>query len=480
MEKIKNIYTSLLVFVILLTSCQDTLEEIPRDFVSPNNFFNNPTEAKAAVYSLYNTLANGDAYNISLWWLNTFATPNTVPMTNVDAQVMGNFNYDALHPNLDYYRGAFKAILRSNLILEKVPNILMDPTERNALLGEAKFMRGLHYFNMVRLFGDVPLMTSSTILLNEARNNPRVNKEDIYNLIIEDLQFASEWLPITYPSSEVGRATMDAAKTVLSLVHLTRKEFKEARDISKEIIDAGNYSLVADYRHLYDPAFKNNEEHILSAQYLLFRVGSWFDSWMSPPGSNGCGFADGQLSVNPEWYEQYPETYRKEISMMTTYVTTQGNLINYDRPYIKKFHAWGPEIYCYGNDLNFPIFRFAEVLLIFAEAENEVNGPSLAAYETINRVRKRARTYPDGSEAVDELPDLAGLSQAEFREAVYEEREMELCFEGKSWFDLVRTDRLVSVNQAAGRSNVSETHLVYPIPQFAMDQNRGLIQNPGY
>jgi len=116
MEKIKNIYTSLLVFVILLTSCQDTLEEIPRDFVSPNNFFNNPTEAKAAVYSLYNTLANGDAYNISLWWLNTFATPNTVPMTNVDAQVMGNFNYDALHPNLDYYRGAFKAILRSNLL----------------------------------------------------------------------------------------------------------------------------------------------------------------------------------------------------------------------------------------------------------------------------------------------------------------------------------------------------------------------------
>ena len=475
-----NIYTFLIIIILTVSSCKDALVEKPLDFTSPNNYFNNSAEAKSAVYSLYNTLINGNAYNVSMIFLTELPTPALEGQVNPATVAIDNFTTDANVFPLEYYEGAYTGILRSNLIIEKVPSIQMDAVERDALVGEARFMRAFHYFNLVRLWGDVPLVTTSSLDLTKALNNSRTDKAQIYSLIKEDLQFAEKSLPTSYPPSEVGRSTKGAAKLLLSKVHLTLKEFDLAKTKSKEVIDLGVYKLMPDYRDVFDPAKKNNLEHILSAQYKMFRIGAWFESILSPPGTTGCGFAEGLASVGNKFYTEYPNSYRKEVSMLTSYTTTDKKVITYNKPYVKKYIAWGKEDVCFSGENNFPILRYADALLIFAEAENEVSGPTVGAYDAINQIRKRARTYPDGKEDKVSLPDLAGLSKDTFRQAVYREREMELCFEGHGFFDLVRTGRLISENKAAGKTNVSEKHLLFPFSQKALDLNQGLKQNVGY
>lgn len=479
MRLIKKAFLLLLSFC-LAGACKSTLDEKPLDFVTPDNFFKTALEAKAAVYSLYNTLINGNAYNVSLYFLADLPTLAMDGIANVNTVAADNFTHDANLAYLDYYGGAYVGIQRANLIVERVPAIAMNATERDAYLGEARFVRALHYFNLIRLFGDVPLITQSSITLDAAVNNPRTDRQQIYQLILDDLKFAENALPVSYPPSEVGRATRGAAKLMLARAYLTRKEFDLARAKSKELVELGTYQLMADYRDVFDPAKKNNTEHILSAQYKMFRVGAWFESILSPAGTTGCGFAEGLAGVGKKFFDEYPNTYRKEVSMMTSYTTTDNKTITYTRPFIKKYIAWGKENVCFSGDNNFPIMRYAEALLVFAEAENEVNGPTAAAYAAVNQVRKRARTRPGGVEEVAALPNLMGLTKDTFRQAIYREREMELCFEGHGFFDLVRTNRLLSENQANGMTNVSQKHLLYPFPQRALDLNKGLVQNPGY
>jgi starch-binding outer membrane protein, SusD/RagB family len=474
-------FTLILLLSLFSMSCKDALIEKPLDFTSPNNYFNNATEAKASVYSLYNTLVNGNAYNVSLYFLADFPTPALEGQPgNPAAVALDNFTTDANIFTLDYYEAAYTAILRSNLILERVPSIQMDAVERDALLGEARFMRAFHYFNLVRLWGDVPLVTTSSLDLTKAVNNGRTDKTLIYSLIKEDLLFADKALPVSYPPTEVGRSTKGAAKLLLSKVYLTLKEFDLARTKSKEVMDLGVYKLASDYRDVFDPAKKNNSEHILSAQYKMFRIGAWFESILSPPGTTGCGFTEGIAAVAKKFYDEYPSSYRKEVSMLTSYTSTAGKEFTYTKPYIKKYIAWGKEDVCFSGENNFPIMRYADALLVFAEAENEVSGPTAGAYDAINQIRKRARTYPNGKEDKVSLPDLSNLTKDTFRQAVYREREMELCFEGHGFFDLVRTGRLISENKAIGKTNVAEKHLLFPFSQKAMDLNQGLKQNVGY
>lgn len=465
--------------VLAVSSCKKQLDETPLDFAAPENFFKTEAEAKASVYSLYNTVVNANAYNFSIYLLADLPSPALDGITNPVNLSIDNFTFNASLAWLDAYQGAYTGIQRANLAIERIPAINMDVTLKNAYLGEARFMRALHYFNLVRLFGDVPLITAASIGLGTASGYPRTNKEQVYALIIDDLKFAENALPLNYPPTEVGRSTKGAAKLQLARVYLTRKEFDLARLKSKEVIDLGVYQLADNYRNVFDPATKNNAEHIFSAQYKMFRVGAWFESILSPGGTTGCGFAEGLAGVNQSFYDNYPNSYRKEISMLTSYTKTTGEVLTYSRPFVKKFIAWGPEDVCFSGENNFPIMRYAEALLIYSEAENEVNGPTTEAYNAINKIRKRGRTDASGVENVAALPDLAGLSKNDFRKAVYREREMELCFEGHGFFDLVRTDRLISENAAIGRT-VDPKYLYYPLPQYALDANKGLTQNPGY
>lgn len=277
--------------MLLAGSCKSALEEKPLDFVTPENFFKTATEAKASVYGLYNTLINGNAYNVSLYFLADLPTPAVDGIANVNTIAIDNFTYDATLGFLDYYGGAYVGIQRANLILERVPAIAMNAAERDAYLGEARFMRALHYFNLIRLYGDVPLVTTAAVDLTAATNSPRTDKQQIYQLILDDLSFAEKALPVSYPPSEIGRATRGAAKLMLARAYLNQKEFDKARAKSKEVIDLGVYKLMTDYRDVFDPAKKNNTEHILSAQYKMFRIGAWFESILSPSGTTGCGFA---------------------------------------------------------------------------------------------------------------------------------------------------------------------------------------------
>lgn len=464
-----------MIVALLFMGCSDALDETPLDFVAPENFFQNESEAKASVLALYNSVIKRENYSLMLPWMVDYTAPGFDVPRDSDQTLFYNFSFDpTFNVIFDFYVTSYEGISKANTVLTYVPEISSVPQDtKDVFLGEARFIRALHYFHLVRLFGDVPLITEVPTSVAEAEGSPRVDFNQIYDeIIIPDLEFASNALPDVYESSEAGRATKGAALGLLSKVYLTRKNYALAREKAKEVMDNGNYGLVDDFRDVFDQSTKNTKEHLFSGQFLAFRVSNLYPTAMSPGETTVCGIALG--TVNPEFYDAFPDSYRKDISIITEFEGT-----TFDGPQLGKYIDFNGSNGCWSSDNNFPILRYADVLLMFAEAENELNGPTQAAYDAVNSIRARARG--EGADPNVILPDLEGLSQDEFRQAVYDERVWELCFEAHGWFDLVRTDRLASeLENAPGRMAPDSRFNLFPIPQQALDRNPQLTQNDGY
>ena len=175
-----------------------------------------------------------------------------------------------------------------------------------------------------------------------------------------------------------------------------------------------------------------------------------------------------------DYYKNYPDDHRKEVNFFTEWSFTDPDTTVTFEPHFYKYHDPG-QTTSKQSSVNFPLFRYAEVLLIYAEASNEVKGPTPQAYQALNNVRQRARM----GKADSVLPDLSGLSQSGFRDAVLQERHWELAGEGKRWFDLKRTGRLLDVMSEDGK-NIMEKNRLFPVPSIELELNRGWQQNPGY
>ncbi len=259
-------------------------------------------------------------------------------------------------------------------------------------------------------------------------------------------------------------------------VLLTQKRWAEAAAKAKEVIDLNEYMLIPDYADLWLVANQNGPEHIFSIQSkALVDVPGRLTLQLMPISAGGNGNVLPEVDLFNTFSD---EDYRKEVSFVTEFVDEDGNVIPYPewsvpQPHIGKYQDPGEPNNLSGGDTNtnWPVFRYAEVLLIYAEALNEANGgPTEEAYVAINQVRNRAK-----------LADVPpGLGQESFRETVLSERRFELCFEGKRWFDLVRWDIMVEA-LSDSRPNVREYHQLFPIPLSEVDVSReALEQNPGY
>lgn len=475
-----------------LTACQPDLNLSPAGTPATSTYYLTAADADAAVTGAYNLLRNIYRDEIIVT-PNVVAADDGIPFLTGNADRVALWRYGLVPTNTftgNIWSNAYAAIQRSNVAIARIPGISMDETLKGRLVGEAKFLRALHYFNLVRFFGEIPLVKGETTTL-EGVEVPRSPLPDVYALIETDLKDAETVLPKSYPAADAGRATLGAAKGLLAKVYLTRAGatagspfWAQAAAKAKEVADGGGYDLWASYADVFELKNRGGKESLFEVLFVTDLAGTNFSTGYAPRGApvvpnNGSGI----FRVSKSLFDGYSALdKRRDVTFLTSYTNpANGQKVelsteNTDPARAVSFWKLADlTAKVAGNaGKSFPLLRFSDVLLIQAEALSEANGgPTADAYAALNRVRVRAGLAP-----------LSGLSAAQFKDAVLQERRLELCFEGNRWFDLARTGRLVEAVKAEtsfGRNpTIQPFNALFPIPQREIDANPALRQTQGY
>ena len=493
----KILFYSLLTFLSVFSSCSSFLDEKPTDRLVVDNFYSSAKDGQAAVdatYAQLNTLYNRLMYMLAD--LPTDDMKNGLGMPNAFLQNLEFLRIDSQNTFVkDMWVNCYAGISRANAAINNIPKITMDETLKNRLIGEARFLRALYYFNLVRFFGDVPLITKLESI-NDAMG-PRVPKDQIYQLIIDDLSFAETNLPLRkdYGSKEEGRATKGAAKILLGKVYLTKGDFTKAKDKLAEVVEAENnfgYGLVANYADNWNPAKEPGIEAVFYLEYKKApytsngEMGLAGPKYSIPGGNIGVTGSNEADIPTRELYDLFdPKDTRRSKNFKFDFLNPlTGKVLTSSIPLSGKF--WLDGILSSADcDVNMHIIRYADAILMYAEALNET-GSSENALAQLNRIRTRA--FGDAS------GNLTSMSKDEFKKAVINERRLEFVHEGNRWFDLSRTgtfvqrmkdhsayeSKVAEKNKTDIALNVKDAHLLMPIPQLERDLNKELTQNPGY
>ena len=469
------------------SSCSDFLEQNPQTDLSENDFYKTADDILSAVNGAYSSLQEGDIYGN--WYVF-----GEIPSDNTRNQLSGSvttqnefdqFYIDTQNSMIaNFWKAAYKVINRTNTILGRIDGIEINTELANRYKLECKFIRALMYFNLVRVYGDVPLVLKE-ISISESYDILREPKENVYNQIIADLKEAQD-LPVSYSTAEDGRATQGAAKALLANVYMTLHKYAEAETILAEIINSGRYSLLENtpgslnidgYKNVFSPVNHNSKEGIFEIQFLKggYGEGSNYANNFAPENSGTNVVAVGGTGGNniPEMdiYNAYEEgDLRRDFSMSLGYYDNRKNNEWVESRYVCKFM----DVPYQNNDAsnNYPVIRYADVILMYAEALNQ-NGKTAEACKYLNMTRRRGFGY----QTTETSPvDLQTTDKAQFVLMVEQERRVELAFENHRWFDLIRTGRAVEVMRSKGFS-LNETNLICPIPQKQIDVNPKLTQN---
>lgn len=469
------------------SSCSDFLEQNPQTDLSENDFYKTANDILSAVNGAYSSLQEGDIYGN--WYVF-----GEIPSDNTRNQLSGSvttqnefdqFYIDTQNSMIaNFWKAAYKVINRTNTILGRIDGIEINTELANRYKLECKFIRALMYFNLVRVYGDVPLVLKE-ISISESYDILREPKENVYNQIIADLKEA-QGLPVSYSTAEDGRATQGAAKALLANVYMTLHKYAEAETILAEIINSGRYSLLENtpgslnidgYKNVFSPVNHNSKEGIFEIQFLKggYGEGSNYANNFAPENSGTNVVAVGGTGGNniPEMdiYNAYEEgDLRRDFSMSLGYYDNRKNNEWVESRYVCKFM----DVPYQNNDAsnNYPVIRYADVILMYAEALNQ-NGKTAEACKYLNMTRRRGFGY----QTTETSPvDLQTTDKAQFALMVEQERRVELAFENHRWFDLIRTGRAVEVMRSKGFS-LNETNLICPIPQKQIDVNPKLTQN---
>ena len=506
-------------------ACSDNfLTEVPADFVAPENFYRNASDALSALTSAYATfvdlpspLENAAYFGRNLMMLIEYPTEVTTSRLSAanERSLIGGYHtqFSSSHPYLlSVWQAAYSGINRANAVIDHVPAINMDPVRRDQIVAEAKFLRSVHYYWLAGLFGGVPLKLTSTQTIGGA-TLPRSTAAETWVQIEKDLKDAAAVLPVSWPASDFGRATKGAALTLLGKAYLqaaatgggTASDYQNAIDAFHTVQTLG-YILDPNYPSLFDGSNEQSKEIIWSIQNIrLSGAGGYLSQWFAPvtsPPIYQTG-AQNQFQGERPFYDSYNAADIRKAGTWLTSFTNAGKTVTW---------AWTSGIQTSSNygstgpvprkylDLQAPangaeapdydILRYADVLLSLAEAINDASGPTAEAYVAVNAVRARAK-----------VPDLtAGLAAAAFKDSVFLERRYELAFEGHGVFDNRRNwpwakarveanmALISTVNKSPFTSSVEkfdarpipDKWTLYPIPVHACELNAALKQNPGW
>jgi len=408
--------------------------------------------------------------------------------------------------NNGLWLGYFSFVNKCNIALDQIKNnktIIATPEVKLQSEAEARFLRGYSYFMLVRFFGRVPLIDSVATNAVSQSNVPQSQPAAIYSFIESDLQFAAANLPLSWSSNFVGRATSGAANGLLAKVYLTQGKWSSAMGAAQMVMNSGQYNLSTSFDNIFRETGENSKESVFEVQATASA---------NIPTANGVQYAQiqgirgaGIWNLGIGWnspstfleaaYELNDPRKNRTILFMSTATTTNLSIYGETLP------VWSPtgstpnprynnKVYTNpamrasvasmsGWWMNVRILRYADVVLMFAEAANESGGATniTAALAALNSIRARARA---GNNAI--LPNVTTTDQAALRDAIRQERRVELGMEHDRFFDLVRWGIAATVLNASGKPNFSNARdVLLPIPQTQIDLSQGkLTQNPGY
>lgn len=525
-----------------ITSCKEWLSEKPYSLYAVETYFNTLDDATKAVLGIYEIMSNQDTYGMRMSMLYDIASDIAqIEGAALVSEPRNIAHYGGITPQHNFIRNTWQQLYmgidRANLVIAKIPEMGLysngsevEKSALNRLLGEAKFLRGLYYFDLVRLYGDVPFKTKFT----EASDDmtlPRTDREVIYDQIMTDMEEAALVIPWASAKPIDERISKGAVKGVLARVCLFRggyslrqtgqierpanyKEYyQSAAMYCREIMESGEHELNLSYERI----FRNYCELTLEPKESMFEVAfynvtggttgsSIVGTYNSPLTHTNApyGRANSSYKTFPVFFNQYGEgDLRRDIAIANFEINASGNIV----PLVaNRDHLWAPgkwrrnwqgtsPKHLNNTDINWVLLRYADVLLMRAEAENEINGgPNAIAYESINMVRRRG--YGQPLTGISEIADIpAGLEKEAFLQTIQKEKALELCFEGWRKADLIRWnilgDRIRETQAAlkAHRSNfpyiagdyfVDNKHELFPIPIREIELNSNLVQNPNY
>ena len=491
------IYALAIALSCLNSGCASFLEENPTDRLVTNNFYSSRLDAEAAVSAAYqqlNSLYNRLMYNVAE--LPTDVMKNGLGMPNAFLQDLEFMRYNAENTFIrDMWNNSYAGIMKTNAAINNIPGIAMSADVQARLIGEARFLRALYYFNLVRFFGDVPLVTRLESI--DDAMGPRVPKEQVYELIIQDLQEAETTLPLRsqYAANEEGRATKGAAKILLGKVYLTQGNFSAAKNKLAEVVEHESeygYGLHADYAANWNTETEAGVEAVFYIEYKKPPMPSNGEMGLAGPKYSVPGGSIGVASSNEadiptrELWDVFDEKDQRRATNLRHefYSLIENANVLSSIPLFGKY--WIDGLTAVDQcDVNMHIIRYADALLMYAEALNEENEPD-KAHAVLNRVRERAFGNASGN--------FGGLSKEQFRAKILDERRLEFPIEGHRWFDLVRTGTFIQrmkehsayeasvaeKNKTDIAANIKDYMTLMPIPQRELDLNPELTQNPGW
>lgn len=481
--------------LIILQGCSQ-LDMVPISQKSIEGFYQTEAHLNQAVLGGYNGLKAVWVTSQHSYMLTEARSDNTFQGQAYNDGPISRFDVPTDLPILyTAWSAYYSYINRSNQLLQVSGNVQMDDVKRKQYEGEAKFQRALFYFDLVRLFGGVPIVTTP-LSVEASYQIDRATIEDVYNFIVQDLNEAAEVLPSAYDSSNTGRATKWAAKGYLGKVHLFRSgypllknEWDLARQLFKEIIDSGQFQFFSNYEDIYDFSFEGGKQQVFS---ILFKAGTSGNGNPFPTrnASNDIApvdIAEGGLPFGGSPFNLFLSDdlinsfevgdIRKDVSIQSSWLHKSGETIT-TLPTSRKYQN-GPVVAANDWDIDWIALSYTDVLMMYAECLNELSYvPDGEAFAILNDVRQRAKLLP---KTATDIPD-----QQSFRLWMEQERRHEFAFENLRWFDLVRTDRAFDLMKnfltAYGlQSNIKgKEQYVFPIPQAVRDVTPHIEQNLGY
>lgn len=511
----KNTYI-LVVFLFLgLVGCNDSfLDRAPKDQLTDESYWSTVEDVEMYTTSVYTYLL--DPVNYIL--MTDSYTDNAVPVHIYDAQ--GSISSGTATSTTRYFgetwKNQFQGIRRCNVFLENIERVDMSEAKKQVFIGEVKFLRAFFYTTLVRLFGGVPILTK-TLELNEPIP-ARDSENDVYDFIVKDLDEAAQLLPLKRTEqSEIGRATQGAALSLKTCISTYFNKYDVAAKTAKEVMNLGVYGLFNNYEKLFLPEDENNQEVIFDHQYLEnakdFTEGSLIDQAFGPQVSSGWealsptqDLVDAYLCTDGKTIGESPlynpEKPYENRDPRLAYTVLWEDAIFVGRPYKPMTGSANATRTGYNfrkyinpkNDgctkpgwTNFIYMRYAEILLSYAEAQNEISGPDQSVYDAVNQIRQRP--------SVDMPPLAKGLTKEQMREAIRHEKRIEFAFEGirlldtRHWqitedvvkkpvYGAIKDGKHIFVEQ---RKFNPEKDYLWAIPLTEINLSKGaLVQNPGY
>ncbi|WP_224996010.1 RagB/SusD family nutrient uptake outer membrane protein [Cesiribacter sp. SM1] len=491
--------------LMMFSSCnEDILEKDNPNQLSTGTFFTNEAELSAGVTAIYSGLQANNLYNREYFFLWDMLSDENVGTANLEPPRAAalNYNFDAGNKLVnDVWQGLYRVIHRANLVIDvadDIPEEELSVAARNRYVAQARFLRAWAYNDLVSLWGPVPLHTEPATPATLAEGFPRVPVEQIYQLIFEDLDFAEANLPTKseWGASELGRVPKGAAQALKGKIHMFRGDYAAARTEFQKVISSGQYSLVPEFEDNFTEENENNAESIFEVQFSTAHGYGvpWNDGgdgqgiaevtfrgqeYTPITGWNNVNPSPGLLSAYEEGDPRFDYTFYEDGEEYCFGCPEKAD----GTPYTMELSQVGwkkySNAYKQGNEnqisgINFRVIRYADVLLMMAEAVNELEGPA-AAIEYVNQVRQRP--------SVD-LPELAApASKEEMFEIIARERRVELASEQVRTRDLIRWRKNGKLTSEPIANYNPSKHALLPIPAQELANNQALTnedQNPNY